>query len=488
MADTEWTCGAYWSQLTDGKDTGSCREYRSPGKNDGKEPVLAAIYKATTSANGLKSAMYAWNTILGECLKPGDGSPRIKNYRPIYQNSEYKNKGEKAYSFTMFDLFIVGKKKGTADNGKDICKSIREALKEALNRQIPDLANAESLTLARYQALLTEILNDESFINSQKSLDREHLENLVNVGEEIIKGLSILPPPTETAQGPRKAPLGLDELLQILQQQRQIILCGPPGTGKTWTAQKLAAKLQVDSKSVKLVQFHPGYSYADFVEGIAPDGKGFSPTARIFREIAEQAKTQTCVLIIDEINRARVADTFGELLYGLEKRGEAISTALSKTLGELSVPENLYIIGTMNTADRTLSNLDYALRRRFAFVPVLAPEPECVPPSKAQKLYAQVYIDVNRWCARGVRPEDIMPGPAYFALFRDGENDSNQNDLDYLRFKLRYQLWPLLQEYAKNGLFSRRSRVQVHSGNDGAGTEVWIADPKYLKKLEELLQ
>ncbi len=321
--------------------------------------------------------------------------------------------------------------------------------------------------------------------------------------------------------------------LDILKQQKQIILYGPPGTGKTFLARQLAARLLnrndaerpetaapaddslpadgqgADEKSKKeslnidkilddagkdnrfaMVQFHPGYSYSDFVEGIAPGKEGFAPTGRIFREVAEKAAEnpqQPCVLIIDEINRARIADTFGELLYGLENRESPIDTALSHTLGKLSVPKNLYIIGTMNTADRTLAALDYALRRRFAFCPVLAPDPESsmifnlIPKeSEGLCLYKRIYEDVGLAAAKGVSPEDIRPGPGYF-MNTMGSKLEGEALRAYLKFKLDYQLWPLLQEYVKNGLL--RARVKVGGNRDHT-----IASEEYHEELRALLQ
>lgn len=319
----------------------------------------------------------------------------------------------------------------------------------------------------------------------------------------------------------------------ILKQQKQIILYGPPGTGKTFQARQLAARLLnrndaeqpetaapadgslpadgqgADEKSKKeslnidkilddagkdnrfaMVQFHPGYSYSDFVEGIAPGKEGFAPTGRIFREVAEKAAEnpqQPCVLIIDEINRARIADTFGELLYGLENRESPIDTALSHTLGKLSVPKNLYIIGTMNTADRTLAALDYALRRRFAFCPVPAPDPESsmifnlIPKeSEGLCLYKRIYEDVGLAAAKGVSPEDIRPGPGYF-MNTMGSKLEGEALRAYLTFKLDYQLWPLLQEYVKNGLL--RARVKVGGNRDHT-----IASEEYHEELRALLQ
>ncbi len=160
-----------------------------------------------------------------------------------------------------------------------------------------------------------------------------------------------------------------------LQARSQVILYGPPGTGKTYLARELARHLAGGlDHAVKLVQFHPSYSYEDFFEGFRPrsvDGAlSFVLTSGPLRTFAEDAADNPAtpyVLIIDEINRANLAKVFGELYFLLEYRGAAISLQYSpeKTF---QLPQNLFIIGTMNTADRSIALVDAAMRRRFAFI------------------------------------------------------------------------------------------------------------------------
>ena len=161
----------------------------------------------------------------------------------------------------------------------------------------------------------------------------------------------------------------------MLHKKPQIILYGPPGTGKTYTANRLASWLagnNSDSKFIRHVTFHPSYSYEEFVEGLKPDSKGnYSIQDGIFKKIcADAAKDpdHKYVLVIDEINRGRTEKIFGELITLIEgdKRGRHL-THLAYSQDEFTVPENLLIIGTMNTADRSLTYLDAALRRRFGF-------------------------------------------------------------------------------------------------------------------------
>jgi len=164
------------------------------------------------------------------------------------------------------------------------------------------------------------------------------------------------------------------EWLKALERKQQAILYGPPGTGKTFVAKKLAKHLTSNSDGfVEFVQFHPAYTYEDFVQGIRPrriNGELNYPLVNgRFLDFCDHAylRQHICVLIIDEINRANVARVFGELMYLLEYRDEKISLAAGEMF---SIPTNVRIIGTMNTADRSIAVVDHALRRRFAFIPL----------------------------------------------------------------------------------------------------------------------
>jgi 5-methylcytosine-specific restriction protein B len=166
----------------------------------------------------------------------------------------------------------------------------------------------------------------------------------------------------------------LQKIADLLWDRRQLIFYGPPGTGKTYLAKALARHLTEDG-AVKLVQFHPSYTYEDFFEGFRPHGEdggrlSFKLTPGPFRLFAEAAKdnpTTPYILIIDEINRANLAKVFGELYFLLEYRDEAISLQYSPN-EEFTLPSNLFVIGTMNTADRSIARIDTAMRRRFAFI------------------------------------------------------------------------------------------------------------------------
>lgn len=165
----------------------------------------------------------------------------------------------------------------------------------------------------------------------------------------------------------------LEEAVALLRDKRQIILYGPPGTGKTFVAQRLAACLAGDVSRTRLVQFHPSYAYEDFVEGYRPaivgNSPGFKLTPGPLMDIAKAAQAEpdkTFVLVIDEINRANLAKVFGEMYFLLEYRGERVRLQYSSE--PFALPPNLWIIGTMNTADRSIAIVDAALRRRFFFL------------------------------------------------------------------------------------------------------------------------
>lgn len=166
-----------------------------------------------------------------------------------------------------------------------------------------------------------------------------------------------------------------ESIVSLLCHKKNIILKGAPGVGKTFAAKRLAYSImgEKDDSRVKTVQFHQSCSYEDFVEGYRPaeDG-GFSLSDGIFKKFCSLARVNSdrdFFFIIDEINRGNLSKIFGELLMLIEadKRGEEYSADLIYSGDSFSVPENLYIIGMMNTADRSLAMIDYALRRRFAF-------------------------------------------------------------------------------------------------------------------------
>lgn len=245
----------------------------------------------------------------------------------------------------------------------------------------------------------------------------------------------------------------LAHVVQLLDRRKQIIFYGPPGTGKTFIAQELAEYL-TEPSNVKLVQFHPSYAYEDFIQGYRPElSEAGQPVFALkqgpLMTIAEKARDDSSTpyfLIIDEINRANLAKVFGELYFLLEYRNRRIDTLYSEgSSAQFSLPDNLYIIGTMNTADRSIALVDAAMRRRFAFES-LHPEGDHVSGMLRewqQRNHPDAFdavgllAELNR--RLGVRDHAI--GPSYFM------KDWIYTDPEGLEQMWESDLLPLLEEH-----------------------------------------
>jgi MoxR-like ATPase len=164
----------------------------------------------------------------------------------------------------------------------------------------------------------------------------------------------------------------LEDVDWLLRDRKQLVFYGPPGTGKTYVAEAFAEWFAGSRDRVETIQFHPSYAYEDFVEGIRPKLDAtelrYALVPGVLRRFATRAEqdSRPHVLIIDEINRANLARVFGELLYLLEYRDRTVRLPYSQE--QFGLPGNVYVIGTMNTADRSIALVDFALRRRFHFI------------------------------------------------------------------------------------------------------------------------
>ncbi len=306
----------------------------------------------------------------------------------------------------------------------------------------------------------------------------ENLFGPVTDGEDTLPGIEPEDDPDTTApaaaepytQAQAHADLfmseaKLAELRDQLARKKNLVLQGPPGVGKTFVARRLAYLLMGvrDPARVEIVQFHPSMSYEDFVMGLRPDPRtgGFVLKPGVFHRFCQKARQDPLgrphVFIIDEINRGNLAKIFGELMMLIEtdKRGDDHAVTLayeSEAAPRFSVPPNLHLLGTMNTADRSLALVDYALRRRFAFF-TLEPElgerfethlraRDC-PPEFARRLSEKLRA-LNEEIATDTRSlgAGYQIGHSYFC-----GDDKIGEPAAWLDAIVRFEIRPLLEEY-----------------------------------------
>ncbi|WP_170319722.1 McrB family protein [Polyangium spumosum] len=310
------------------------------------------------------------------------------------------------------------------------------------------------------------------------------------------------------------------ELSAALEHKGQVILYGPPGTGKTYLARRFAvwwllqhsgaadahlvladaerfraeegrlaaprlAEQQPGSAPLTRLTFHPSYSYEDFIEGFRP-----APTSTgtlslkledgVFKRICRDAAAQPSrrfLVLVDEINRANLAKVFGELITLLEKDKRGLTITLPQSKESFAIPPNVYILGTMNTADRSIKLLDAALRRRFGFIECM-PEPEVLQGTSVNGLALDVFLEeLNRRIAANEGREKQI-GHAYLL---DGDRAIDDPEVFARRF--RQDILPLLQEYC----YDDYSRLAKYIGNKLV-PDARTLNHEYLSKADDLIE
>jgi 5-methylcytosine-specific restriction protein B len=292
-----------------------------------------------------------------------------------------------------------------------------------------------------------------------------YLTDLMGVSEApapVAAAQTLLPYTIEDAlQGVAFDKAEFEGILDIWRIKKNVILQGPPGVGKTFLARRLAYALigHEQPSRVEMIQFHQSYSYEDFIQGYRPSGSGFDRKDGVFVRFCKRASLDqetTYVFIIDEINRSNLSKVFGELLMLIEadKRGSKYSLALTYSTSDeeqFYVPSNVYVLGMMNTADRSLAMVDYALRRRFAFQELkplfgsIALGDLLIQNGVESKLVAAVSQRLQALNQAIADDQNLGPGfmigHSYFCV-----NGSTLVEQDYVN-AIQHEILPLLKEY-----------------------------------------
>ena len=371
------------------------------------------------------------------------------NKRNIYQNFLDAKVGDKVIGYESYPIkqvVVLGEISREQDGNNLLFKKL-ENLESPIDygtlKSYPELKNMEYFHNPR--GTLFKLTKDEyDFIVDTAREDFDFGEKISSQGYSKLDFLR------EVYMSDKN----YNNLVELLQRKQNIILQGAPGVGKTFAAKRLAYAMmgEKDDERIKLVQFHQNYSYEDFVMGYKPDEEGFKLETGVFYNFCQKAANQPdkkFFFIIDEINRGNLSKIFGELLMLIEKdyRGEKLVLPYNGL--SFSVPKNLYIIGMMNTADRSLAMIDYALRRRFSFFDM---EPQfdskgfekyrnAINNSKFNELIEQVKILNQEIAQDSSLGKGFCLGHSYFC------SGDEAWDGERLHAVVVYDILPTLREY-----------------------------------------
>jgi 5-methylcytosine-specific restriction protein B len=422
-----------------------------------------------------------------------NANPKIWSFEetPVGQQQTYTSHNEKGNRRQKYKYFqevkpgdlVVGYVTSPQKEVVSVCKITMGLHPTEKGEQI-EFKTVEQLTKPIAYATLQsnpDLACSEPLINNQGSLfklteqEYEIIRSLID--ETDIPSLAEVEPYDKkmAMRGLFLAETQFDEMLAALNEKKNVVLQGAPGVGKTYVAKRLAYAIigSNDPQRIEMIQFHQSYSYEDFIQGFRPTPKGhFDLKYGIFYQFCRQAQREEArgkpyVFIIDEINRGNLSKIFGELMMLIEpdKRGKvhAIPLAYSQDPDErFYIPENVYLIGTMNTADRSLAMVDYALRRRFRFV-TLRPEFASeafrafladvgAKPELVRKIVARM-VALNETIAEDTK--NLGPGYQIGHSYFCPRNGITPDD-DWYRRVIESEIVPLIQEY----WFDNEQRVQ----------------------------
>jgi 5-methylcytosine-specific restriction enzyme B len=380
------------------------------------------------------------------------------NKRRIYKHFENVQAGD----------FVIGYESSPTKQIRAIFE-ITKPLHQTDKGEVIEFALIEKLEIPVFWNELQNnpsLKNCEVFINNQGSLFKL-TEDEFDIIREIIDAKNFISLPEnkpynfiDDADKPFIRQKDFLQAVEILKRKKNIILQGAPGVGKTFIARKLAYQLIgfINDAQIEMVQFHQSYSYEDFIQGLRPSKNGFELRNGVFYTFCQQASAhpeRNFFLIIDEINRGNLSKIFGELMMLIEadKRSEKFAVKMTYAEDESDrfyVPPNLFIIGTMNTADRSLAIVDYALRRRFAFINLQPEFGEKFVGFLQQKGITKTMIEficnsignVNHEIVKDINlGSGFQIGHSYFC-----SNNDFVSETDWLNEIITFEIKPLLEE------------------------------------------